>query len=119
MIKMISHCGNLVKEKFLNSHTVFHLLLIFSEYVFDFDIIELDLDDVEEDEGLDLKNRFHVKNLSGRKIHKVSHCVSFTLLNDFWQMKFQHSRTLLETQPLLYLLAMLQLWKIIIFTKNS
>ena len=41
--------------------TLCNLLLIFSEYVFDLDIIELDLDDDEEDEGLDLKNWFHVK----------------------------------------------------------
>ena len=43
--------------------TLCNLLLIFSEYVFDLDIIELDLDDVEEDEGLDMKKWFHVKIL--------------------------------------------------------
>ena len=56
--------------------TLCNLLLIFSEYVFDLDIIEFDLDDVEEDEGLDLKNWFHVKKSEWQKNSQI-----FTLCN--------------------------------------
>ena len=72
-----------------------NLLLIFSEYVFDFDIIELDLDDVEEDEGLDLKKSISRKNLSDRKMSKFPHC-DFLGSNSLFKSKGEFKQNLIH-----------------------